>query len=84
MSISRDRPLPEIDPRHSLPAALPLFASGLAGLGLFGWRRKRKLARELLTTFEKTLAQHIADRDWIRKELGLDNCEKRALAFSLF
>ena len=24
-----------------LPAALPLFASGLAGLGLFGWRRKK-------------------------------------------
>ena len=25
-----------------LPAALPLFASGLGGLGLFGWWRKRK------------------------------------------
>jgi hypothetical protein len=25
-----------------LPAALPLFVSGLGGLGLFGWRRKRK------------------------------------------
>jgi hypothetical protein len=25
-----------------LPAALLLFASGLAGLGLLGWRRKRK------------------------------------------
>jgi hypothetical protein len=25
-----------------LPAALPLFASGLLGLGLVGWRRKRK------------------------------------------
>jgi len=25
-----------------LPAALPLFATGLGGLGLFGWRRKRK------------------------------------------
>jgi hypothetical protein len=24
------------------PAALPLFATGLAGLGLLGWRRKRK------------------------------------------
>jgi hypothetical protein len=34
------------------------------------------LARELLTTFEKTLAQHIAHRDWIRKELGLDNSGK--------
>ena len=25
-----------------LPAALPLFASGLGVLGLLGWRRKRK------------------------------------------
>jgi hypothetical protein len=24
-----------------LPAALPLFATGLAGLGLLGWRRKK-------------------------------------------
>jgi hypothetical protein len=27
-----------------LPDALPLFASGLVGLGLLGWRRKRKAA----------------------------------------
>jgi hypothetical protein len=27
-----------------LPGALSLFASGLAGLGLLGWRRKRKNA----------------------------------------
>jgi len=27
-----------------LPAALPLFATGLGGLGLLGWRRKRKTA----------------------------------------
>ena len=27
-----------------LPGALPLFASGLAGLGLLGWRRKRAAA----------------------------------------
>lgn len=27
-----------------LPGALPLFASGLGALGLFGWRRKRKSA----------------------------------------
>jgi hypothetical protein len=27
-----------------LPAALPLFATGLGVLGLLGWRRKRKLA----------------------------------------
>jgi hypothetical protein len=25
-----------------LPAALPLFATGLGALGLLGWRRKRK------------------------------------------
>jgi hypothetical protein len=25
-----------------LPAALPLFASGIGGLGLLSWRRKRK------------------------------------------
>jgi len=29
-------------PAVPLPAALPLFASSLAGLGLLGWRRKRK------------------------------------------
>jgi hypothetical protein len=27
-----------------LPATLPLFATGLGALGLFGWRRKRKQA----------------------------------------
>jgi hypothetical protein len=27
-----------------LPATLPLFATGLAGLGLLGWRRKQKPA----------------------------------------
>ena len=27
-----------------LPAALPLFATGLAALGLLGWRRKKKAA----------------------------------------
>ena len=29
-------------PPTPLPAALPLFATGLGGLGLLGWRRKRK------------------------------------------
>jgi hypothetical protein len=28
----------------SLPAALPLFATGLGALGLLGWRRKRQAA----------------------------------------
>jgi len=27
-----------------LPAALPLFATGLGAIGLFGWRRKRQIA----------------------------------------
>jgi hypothetical protein len=29
-------------PQVPLPAALPLFATGLGALGLLGWRRKRK------------------------------------------
>jgi probable HAF family extracellular repeat protein len=32
-----------------LPAALPLFATGLGALGLVGWRRKRKVAAALAT-----------------------------------
>ena len=31
-------------PAVPLPAALPLFATGLAGLGLLGWRRKKAAA----------------------------------------
>lgn len=31
-------------PEVPLPAALPLFAAGLGGLGLLGWRRKKKIA----------------------------------------
>jgi hypothetical protein len=31
-------------PAIPLPATLPLFATGLIGLGLLGWRRKRKAA----------------------------------------
>jgi hypothetical protein len=37
-------PTPEIP----LPAAFPLFASGLGALGLLGWRRKRKSTASLL------------------------------------
>jgi hypothetical protein len=32
-----------------LPAALPLFAAGLGGMGLLGWRRKRKFAAAITT-----------------------------------
>jgi len=36
-------PPPPLPPAATpLPAALPLFATGLGALGLFGWRRKRK------------------------------------------
>jgi hypothetical protein len=35
-------------PISPLPAALPLFATGFAGLGLLGWRRKRKASYGLL------------------------------------
>jgi len=31
---------------HPLPGALPLFATGLVGLGLLGWRRKKKAIAE--------------------------------------
>jgi hypothetical protein len=31
-----------VDTTVPLPAALPLFATGIGGLGLLGWRRKRK------------------------------------------
>jgi hypothetical protein len=36
-----------------LPAALPLFASGLGALGLFGWRRKRKNAAAIAAAGSK-------------------------------
>ncbi|HWY88018.1 MAG TPA: hypothetical protein VNX28_14900 [Gemmataceae bacterium] len=32
----------DFSPATPLPAALPLFATGLGALGLLGWRRKRK------------------------------------------
>ena len=37
-------PTPFTDNATPLPAALPLFASGIGGLGLLGWRRKKKAA----------------------------------------
>ena len=32
------------EPETRLPAALPLFVTGLGALGLLGWRRNRKAA----------------------------------------
>jgi hypothetical protein len=32
-------------PAVPLPAALPLFASGIGALSLLGWRRKKKAAQ---------------------------------------
>jgi hypothetical protein len=40
-----------------LPPTLPLFATGLAGLGLLGWRRKKKTA----ATTERAVA-HLPDK----------------------
>ena len=37
-----------LEPATPLPAALPLFGTGLAALGLLGWRRKRKARVSLL------------------------------------
>jgi PEP-CTERM motif len=37
-------------PNVPLPAALPLFASGLGVMGLLGWRRKRKKAAALASS----------------------------------
>jgi hypothetical protein len=44
--ISARIPGPPDPPEVPLPAALPLFATSLVGLGLLGWRRKRKTAEE--------------------------------------
>ena len=41
-TFSRDTATLDISPTTPIPAALPLFATGLGGLGLLGWRRKRK------------------------------------------
>jgi hypothetical protein len=46
--VNNEQPVPSTDFRSisstPIPAALPLFVTGLGGLGLLGWRRKRKNA----------------------------------------
>ncbi len=42
--LSQDIPAGDTPVVTPLPAALPLFATGLVGLGLLGWRKKRKAA----------------------------------------
>jgi hypothetical protein len=37
----------EVIPATPLPAALPLFVTGLSTMGLLGWRKKRKTAANL-------------------------------------
>jgi hypothetical protein len=38
---TNDLEFPPTVPQTPIPAALPLFATGLGAMGLFGWRRKR-------------------------------------------
>jgi hypothetical protein len=40
--------------RSPIPAALPLFVTGLGALGMLGWRRKRKNAAALAAALIKT------------------------------
>jgi hypothetical protein len=44
MVVRIDYTPPQGNTQTPLPAALPLFASGLGAMGLVGWRRKRKTA----------------------------------------
>jgi hypothetical protein len=37
-----------------IAAALPLFATGIGGLGLLGWRRKRKAQPVMIAQFIKS------------------------------
>ena len=45
VTLPPDAPPPSVP----LPAALPLFATGLGVVGLFGWRKKRKAAATAIT-----------------------------------
>lgn len=47
-----------------LPAALPLFATGLGALGLLGWRRKRKQAAELMCRRSALVAALSVSNGW--------------------
>jgi hypothetical protein len=42
LSVTSNTVFTTVEAPTPLPAALPLFAAGLGGLGLLGWRRKRK------------------------------------------
>ncbi len=44
----------EAVPETPIPAALPLFATGLGAMGLIGWRRKRKAGAILAAPWIKT------------------------------
>ena len=44
MAVKGDAYDAELNLTTPLPAALPLFATGLGALGPLGWRRKRKQA----------------------------------------
>jgi hypothetical protein len=60
----------------SLPAALPLFATGLGGLGLLGWRRKRKAQKQ------QTLKHLLAEAETGVAESRLTQTATRRQSFS--
>jgi hypothetical protein len=52
--LGQDHPTGSAFQPHSevpLAATLPLFATGLGGLGLLGWRRKRKARKQSRNLF---------------------------------
>jgi hypothetical protein len=59
-NLTKFRHLLHHDRKHSdefqmpIAAALPLFATGIGGLGLLGWRRKRKAQPVMIAQFIKS------------------------------
>jgi hypothetical protein len=53
-----------------LPAALPLFATGLGALGLLGWWRKRKNVRKKMRNSYSQLIAEIEVALWSRRKSG--------------